>query len=400
MRTLDALGASIGALNAHRLRSFLSSLGIALGVGAVMLLTSLGEGVRLYAAGQFQQFGTNLLQVTPGKTETFGMPGALGGTTHPLTIDDAEALRRVHGVTSVVPVAFGQARVEAGERGRSVSVWGVTSEVPELWGFDVVQGSFLPAGDPRQGSSVCVLGPKLKQELFGERNAIGAFVRVVGWRLRVIGIMEPKGNVLGFDLDDGVWVPTAIALRMFDMPQLSEIDVGFARSDLADAVVKGVEETLRLRHGGSEDVTVLTQDAMLGVLDRVLGAVALGVVAIAAISVLVGAVGVLTVVWIAVGERTAEIGLLRALGATQNDVFRLFLFESAALAGLGGAAGLALGLGLARALAIFLPHLAVAAPWPAVAAALLGSVLTGLLAGVLPARRAAELDPVLALRGD
>jgi putative ABC transport system permease protein len=398
VRAADAAASSLGALGAHRLRSALSALGIAIGVGAVILLTSLGEGVRTFASGEFKQFGTNLLQVTPGKTETFGRPGALGGTTHKLTIDDAEALRRVHGVTHVVSVASGQARVEAGERGRSVYVWGVTHEVPEVWGMDVVQGTFLPAGDPRRADALCVLGPKLKRELFGDANAVGDFVRAGGWRLRVAGVMAPKGNVLGLDLDDAVWVPAATALRMFDLEQLSEIDVSFARADLAPSVVSGVEAALRARHDGADDVTVVTQDAMLDVLDKVLRAVALGVVAIAAISILVGATGVLTVVWIAVGERTAEIGLLRALGATTGDVFRLFLFESAVLAGLGGAAGLAAGLGLARLLGLFLPRLAVDAPWPAIAAALLGSVLTGLAAGVLPARRAARLDPVLALR--
>jgi putative ABC transport system permease protein len=398
MRTLDAARTAFGALREHRLRSALSALGIAIGVAAVALLTSLGAGVRAYAAGEFRQFGTNLLQVTPGRTETFGLPGVLGGTTHSLTIDDAEALRRVHGVTEVVSVAVGQARVESGERGRSVYVWGVTHQAPEMWGMRIGQGAFLPAGDPRRGGSLCVLGPKLKVELFGDANAIGRFVRVAGWRLRVIGVMAPKGEVLGFDLDDVAWVPTA--MRMFDLEQLAEIDVTFARGDLANDVARGVADVLRQRHGGEEDVTVVTQDAMLDVLDRVLRAIGAGVVAIAAISLVVGAVGVLTVVWIAVGERTSEIGLLRALGATQGDVFRVFLFESAALALLGGAAGLAAGLGLARLLGYLAPALAVEAPLGAVAAALVGSALTGVLAGVLPARRAARLDPVIALRDD
>lgn len=400
MKTVDAVRAALGALHEHRLRSALSALGIAIGVTAVTLLTSLGAGVRAFAAAEFQQFGTNILAINPGRTETFGIPGALGGTTHKLTIDDAEALRRVHGVTAVVSVAMGQARVEAGERGRSVYIWGVTHEVPEVWGMDVAQGSFLSPGDPRRGGAECVLGPKLKRELFGDANAIGKFVRAAGWRLRVVGVMEAKGEVLGFDMDDVCWVPAATTLRMFDLAQLAEIDVAFARSDLADSVVRGIEDVLRARHGGEDDVTITTQDAMLGVLDRVLRAIGAGVVAIAAISLLVGAVGVLTVVWIAVGERTNEIGLLRALGATTGDVFRIFLLESAVLAGLGGAAGLAAGLALARGIGWLAPALAVEAPMAAVIAALAGSALTGVLAGVLPARRAAGLDPVIALRDD
>ena len=267
-------------------------------------------------------------------------------------------------------------------------------------GIPVAQGAFFPAGDPRRGGQICVLGPKLKRELFGDSPAVGAFVRAAGWRLRVVGVMAAKGDVLGFDLDDVCWVPAATALAMFDLPQLAEIDVTVANSELMDGAVAGIEDVLRRRHGGEDDVTVVTQDAMLDVLDRVLRAIGAGVVAIAAISLLVGAVGVLTVVWIAVGERTGEIGLLRALGATTGDVFRVFLYESAALAGLGGAAGLALGLGLARAAGALAPALAVEAPAAAVVAALFGSVLTGVVAGVLPAQRAAALDPVIALRDD
>lgn len=400
MKLADQLAFCFGSLREHRLRSALSILGIAIGTGAVILLTSIGEGARIFVMGEFQQFGTNLLQITPGKTETLGIPGVMGGTTHKLTIDDAVALHRIRGVEQVVPAVVGQARVAAAGRGRSVYVFGVTDAASDVWKVRAVQGSFLPAGDPRRGAQVAVLGPGLKRELFGDENAIGSWVRVSGWRLRVIGVMESKGRLLGFDMDDCAYVPVATAMAMFDVEELSEIDVTFTHASLTDSVAGGIRDVLEDRHDGNEDFTVVTQAAMLEVFDSVLRFVTAGVVAIAAVSLLVGAVGILTVMWISVGERTHEIGLVRALGATLGNVRRLFLLEAAALAGVGGAAGLLGGLGLAHLLAVVVPGLPVSTPPAAVVAALLASTVTGLVSGLAPASRAAELDPVEALRGD
>jgi putative ABC transport system permease protein len=264
----------------------------------------------------------------------------------------------------------------------------------------VVQGTFLAPGDVRRGAPIAVLGPVLKRELFGDRNAIGSFVRVAGRRLRVVGVMEPKGRILGFDLDDVAWVPVATAMSMFDLAGLNEIDVTFAHASLEEPVVEAVLDTLRERHGGDEDVTVLTQSGMLDVLDDILRVVTVGVVAIGAISLLVGAIGILSVLWIAVGERTGEIGLLRAIGASAGDVRRLFLLEAVALSLVGGSLGLAGGLGLARLLTLVAPGLPLhVSPMPAVAA-LAVSLATGLVSGLAPARRAAQLDPVEALRAE
>lgn len=400
MSLADQLSFCIASLREHRLRTGLSILGIAIGVCAVILLTSIGEGARTFVVQEFQQFGTNVLQISPGKTETVGIPGVMGGTTHKLTIEDAMALRRVHGVDGVVPAVVGQARVTADGHGRSVYIFGVTSEAPDLWRVGVIQGSFLPAGDPTRSSPVAVLGPGLKRELFGHRNAIGSWVRISGWRLRVIGVMEPKGRILGFDMDDCAYVPVATAMGMFNVDELNEIDVTFAHESMTVSVVEGIRDVLRERHAGNEDFTILTQAAMLSVFDDVLRIVTSGVVAIAAISLLVGAVGILTVMWISVGERTHEVGLMRALGATVTHVRRLFLLEAVALASVGGTIGLLLGLGLAQLLGLLVPGLPVSTPLPFIALALLASSVTGLLSGVAPARRAALLDPIEALRGE
>jgi putative ABC transport system permease protein len=387
-----------GAVRSHRLRSFLSTLGIAIGITAVILLTSIGEGTRRYLIAEFTQFGTNILQINPGKTETMGMPGVLGGTTHKLTLDDAEALGRLPSVQRSVPLAFGQARVEGNGRGRSVLIFGATSHMPEVLKFDVGQGSFLPPGDPRRGSAVAVLGPTLKRELFGEKNALGEFVRVAGTRLRVIGVMAPKGRILGFDIDDAAYVPVKTVMQMFNLDELMEIDVLFAHEGLTQRVEEEVRALLTARHAGKEDFTIVSQTAMLEVFGNVMDVITTAVGAIGGISLLVGAIGILTMMWIAVNERVEEIGLMRALGATERNVQRLFLLEAVILTVLGGIAGIVIGLGISAILRVAVPGLPVYTPPRYIGAALLVCALTGLLAGVVPARRAALLHPIEALR--
>ena len=375
-------------------------LGIAIGVAAVVLLTSLGEGARRYIVAQFSQFGTNVLAINPGRVETGGIPGAFGGTTHKLTIDDAEALRRLRQVQSVVPMAMGQARVEGGGRGRSVLIYGTTSDLPEVFTFKIGQGSFLPPGDPRRGGSVAVLGPKLKRELFGEENALGQFVRIAGARLRVIGVMAPKGRILGFDIDDAAYLPVATAMRLFNLDELQEVDVLFSHEGMTDSVAKAVRRLLVERHGGKEDFTLTTQTEMLDVFGRVMDVITLSVAVIAAISLLVGAVGIFTMMWISVGERVGEIGLLRALGATSRQVLAIFLVEAVLLTSLGGTAGLLFGLSLMALIRFIVPGLPLAAPLEYVVGALAMSAASGLISGVSPARRAAALVPVEALRAE
>lgn len=396
----DLLRLALGAVRSHRLRSILSMLGIAIGVAAVILLTSIGEGTRRYILAQFSQFGTNVIAIHPGRAKTSGMPGAFGGSTRHLTIDDAEALARIPGVQSVLPVAVGAGRVEAGSRARNVPIQGVTPELGTVFGFRIRTGRFWPAGDPRRGSSEVVLGPKLSRELFPDRSPLGELVRVGGARLRVIGVMEPKGEMLGFDLDDTAYVPVATAMRLFNLSDLSELDLAYTPADATDRIVAEVTRVLSERHGGEEDFTVTTQEAMLEVFGNVMRVVTTAVGAIAGISLLVGAIGILTMMWISVRERTVEIGLVRAIGASRGQVAVLFLAEAAGLAVVGGLAGLAFGLGCGVVLRWSVPGLPVETPLGFVAAALLSSLGVGLLSGVLPARRAARLDPIESLRSE
>jgi putative ABC transport system permease protein len=396
----DLLGLALSAIRGHRLRSLLSMLGIAIGVAAVILLTSIGEGTRRYILAQFSQFGTNLIAIHPGRAKTSGMPGAFGGSTRHLTIDDAQALARIPGVQSVMPTAAGTARVEAGSRARNVPINGVTPELQTVFGFRTRIGSFWPAGDPRRGASVAVLGPKLARELFEDTSPLGQLIRVGGARLRVLGVMEPKGEMLGFDLDDTAYVPVATAMQLFNLSDLAEVDLTYTPADATDRIVAEVKRVLSARHAGEEDFTVTTQEAMLEVFGNVMRVVTLAVGAIAGISLVVGAIGILTMMWISVRERTVEIGVLRAVGASRGQVAVLFLAESSALALVGGIAGLAFGFGVGAALRWSVPGLPVETPAGFVAAALATSLGVGLLSGVLPARRAARLDPIEALRSE
>ncbi len=400
MTTTGILRFALTAVRAHRLRAGLSMLGVAIGIASVILLTALGEGARQYIISQFTQFGSNIIGINPGKVTTMGIPGALGGTTHHLTLEDALALYRVPGVEVVEPFTIGSARVSYQGSGRSVYVYGVTANMPKVWKFKVGQGRFLPEGDPRRGQYVTVLGPTLKRELFREHNPLGRFVKIGGTRFRVIGIMEPKGNMLGFDIDDAAYIPVANGLSMFNLPELVEIDLLFHETLDADLVAARIREKIMERHDGQDDFTITTQTGMLESMDRIMKMITGAVAAIGAISLLVGAIGILSIMWITVNERTGEIGLLKALGAQTWQVTLLFFAESAALSTLGGLLGLGAALGLVAAIRFLIPAMPVSVPYFFVFLALAISILIGIGSGVIPARRAATLDPIEALHAE
>ncbi len=399
MRPTDSLHFTWHSLHAHRGRSLLTGLGIGMGIFAVVLLTSIGEGLQRFVLAEFTQFGTNLIAVTPGKTSTHGMSGAIISNVRPLSLADAAALGRLAGVQAVVPVLQGNAALEAGGRSRRSMVLGVGPEVPAVWRMALASGRFLPPDEAGNARAFAVLGSKAAAELFPNASPLGHRLRIGGESYRVTGVMAAKGQFLGFDLDDTVYIPVARAMAMFNKDSLMEVDLLYRAGLDGEELAETVRELLTRRHG-EEDFSIVTQDQMLDVLGNILEVLTLAVAALGGISLLVGGVGILTIMTIAVGERRAEIGLLRALGAPRRQVLTLFMGEAVLLSALGGLAGLTAGAGIAWLLGALLPALPTHTPWQYALAALLLSTLIGVSAGAWPAYRASRLDPVESLRGE
>lgn len=398
MKGMDLIRLSLRTLASHKQRSLLTALGLIIGIAAVVILTSIGRGIHSFVLSEFTQFGTHLIAVYPGKTTTFGLSGATISTVRPLSEDDAASLSKLEQIVAVVPVIQGNARIEAGERQRRANVLGVGAAVPTVWQIEVESGRFLPddMGNPR---SFAVLGSKMRDELFGTGNPLGQRIRIGNDRFRVIGVMESKGQILGFDLDDTVYIAAGKAMEMFDRQSLMEVDVLYASEARAEQVEQNIKRHLIARHG-REDFTVITQNQMLKKMDSVLSVLTLAVAALGGISLLVGSVGILTIMTIAVSERVTEIGLLRAIGAERRTIFRLFLGEALLLSLSGGAGGILLGVALVQLIAAFLPALPVQLAWGYILSAFSVSLLIGIASGVTPAIKAARLNPLEALRAE
>ncbi|HEY8025452.1 MAG TPA: ABC transporter permease [Burkholderiaceae bacterium] len=396
----DATRLALRAITAQRLRSFLTLLGIAVGIAAVILLTSIGEGIHRFVLAEFTQFGTNVASIAPGKVKTSGpAPTGIPSSVRPLTLDDAHALAGLPHITGMTANVWGNTEVGGNGRLRRTTINGVGADMTRVYGIKVKVGRFLPAEDLQNARALVVLGSKLKSELFGSANPLGARVRVGTLQFRVIGVLEEKGQFLGVDLDDAAYIPTARALELYNRDGVMKIDLAYEEGASAARIADSIKALLMARHG-REDFTITTQEDMLRTLSNILNILTMAVGALGGISLLVGGIGIATIMTITVSERTGEIGLLVALGAPRRTILGLFLGEAVALSALGGAIGMTLGIGLAQLIHFALPALPVHTPVVFVVLAEMIAIAIGLLAGVLPARRAARLDPVDALRAE
>ncbi|MBI1173754.1 MAG: FtsX-like permease family protein [Sideroxydans sp.] len=399
MKLGDTLLFASGSLRGARSRTLLMMLAMSIGVAAVVVLTSLGEGARRYVVGQFSSLGSNLVIVLPGRSETAGInPGMLlGKTARDLVLDDAQALLRSPAIRRIAPLTVGAAQASHGGLNREVVVMGTTANMLLIRHMDMGQGQFLPQLDPRSASPVCVLGATIKRELFGSQQAVGAWLRLGDRRFRVIGVLAEQGESMGMNTDDLVIIPVASAHMLFNSQALFRILIEAKSRDMIEPARRDAEQIIKQQHSGELDVTVITQDAVLATFDRVLRALTLAVGGIAAISLSVAGVLIMNVMLIAVAQRTREIGLLKALGAPPAEIRRMFFAEAVLLSAVGSIAGLVLGEIGSMVIGQIYPKLPVGAPWWAVLAAFGTALITGILFSVWPARRAARLDPVAAL---
>ena len=394
----DLLRYAVRALVGRRLRAALSLLGMAIGVAAVVVLTALGQGALTYVSDQFGNIGTNILIIVPGKTETTGGFPGVGGTPNDLTLDDFEVLvRSMREVQRAAPIAMATAAVSHGELSRQVAVIGTTDQFLAVRNLALGRGRFLPEGEIDRGTAVAVIGEKVARELFPAQDPLGEVIRIDDARMRVIGLLAPKGVQLGLDLDDMVVIPVASG----DAPIQPQFPFSyylgpFGPAPISDSPADKVTQIMTERHD-EEDVTCIRQDAVVETFSSILGTLTLVLVAIASISLSVAGIGIMNVMLVSVSERTPEVGLLKAVGVAPRQIIAVFVTEAALLSTAGGLVGLAVGWLVVQLLVGIYPDLPASPPAWAVAAALAVSTIVGMTFGVLPARRAARLDPITAL---
>jgi len=395
----DSLDVSIEALKLNKVRSGLTMLGVIIGVMAVILLVSIGEGARRYIHEELGSLGTNLLIITPGKTATRGgFHPPVAGAVRKLIYDDAISLRkRASYLTDAVPIIFATGKIKYHNLSRDTSIIGCTEGYFRVRNLNIEIGSFISSADVDAKRRVVVLGRTVKREIFGEANPLGKMVTLSDARYRVIGVMEKKGVALGFDIDDIVFIPTTSAQELLDTDSLFQIVTKVGRAEDISRAKEQIKEILIKRHNNKEDFTIISQDEMISVMGKVLNIMTGVLGGIAGISLLVGGIGIMNIMLVSVKERTKEIGLRKAVGARKRDVLIQFLIEAVSLSLIGGIIGIGLGIGLAFLIPRFTFLPTMVSLW-SVMIAFLFSAAVGIFFGVYPARKAATLDPIQALR--
>ncbi|MBL8634635.1 MAG: ABC transporter permease [Myxococcales bacterium] len=399
MPFLELLLTALDTLRANKVRAVLTTLGVIIGVLSVILLVSLGEGARSYLGDTFAGLGSNLLQIQPGRRETKGFGGPALGTVYKITREDEQILaRRATSVDGVSGVVTGGGTVRYLNRRRDTLILGVSSRFTEIRQMQVDQGRFLSDEDIDARRRFVVLGRTVLLELFGDENPLGKVIKVADGEFRVVGLMEHKGQTLGFDLDDIVFIPVTTAMDLFAVEGLSHV-LARARDKVSvDPAIEEITDLLRRRHNDQLDFTVISQDDMLSTVNGIMNTFSMVLIAIASISLVVGGIGIANIMLVSVRERTREIGVRRAVGAKKRHVLLQFLLESIVISLLGGIIGLLLGALIITTGRLLLPGLPVRLSFDIVLIAVGFSGLVGILSGVVPAQRAASLDPVEALR--
>ncbi len=398
MFVVDILTQALTAINTQRLRAGLIILAMSIGVASVNVLTALGESARLYIVNEFEALGTHLVIILPGRTETTGgAPPLFGETPRDLTLEDAEALARSHHIAAIAPLTIGSAPVSTLGLERETNIFGSTHALRRVRHLSMAQGKFLPDTEVNKALSVCVIGQTIREQLFANQPALGQWLRINDRRFRVIGVLASEGQSIGVDFDEMVIIPVAQAQALFDTRSLFRILVETQSKESMLKAVDDIKNIIKARHEGEDDITIITQDSVVNTFDKILTALTLTVSSIAGVSLAVAGVLIMNVMLVTVTQRTAEIGLLKALGATRSQLLGLFLTEAALLSMAGALLGLLLGQLTLAVLQVLYPNFPLELPAWALISSMAVSLVTGLVFGLLPARKAARLNPVIAL---
>ena len=392
MRFAEAFRVALDALRANRLRSILTMLGVIIGVAAVVILVAIGSGAKAEVEKQVEGLGSNLILVVPGSLEIGGAPSASR-----LELTDVELLGRAVGDASAVATTVQSGElVRVGDKEVFTTINGTNETVVNVFDRPIARGRYISAADVDTRRRVAVLGSSSARKLFGDVDPIGRQVTIAGVRFRIIGTFVDVGSTFGVDRNAEIHVPVTSAQRLFGVERIDALAVKAPTIDSIPAIQKRILDALAEKYPGDK-VSAVTQTQIRGTIGQILGLLTLVLAAIAAISLLVGGVGVSNIMLVSVRERTREIGLRKALGARQRDILVQFLIEAVLLTSIGGLIGIALGVGASLAASALSPLPAEISWWsPLLAFGV--SAAVGIFFGVAPARRAGRLDPVVALR--
>lgn len=396
----EVLLLSFESLRANKLRSSLTMLGMVIGVAAVILLVSIGNGARNYINDEFEGLGTNLIVIQPGKRDgssTLGPP--IGNTRRPLTLNDVEAIeKQANSVEAVTPLMVATGTIKYRDKSANEQILGGSEAMNVVFIMKVQYGAFFNREEVEAGRRVAILGNKIAHELFGNESAVGQLVRISDSEHRIVAVLESAGEKLGFDMDHMVLIPTKDAMRLFNEDKLFGIRAkARSRAGMDDAVDE-IQRILKNRHNGNDDFTIVTQVAIMGTLGTIMGMLTYVLAGIAMISMLVGGIGIMNIMLVSVTERTREIGIRRAVGARRRDILKQFLWEAILLSVLAGLIGVLGSLALTHIISLFTPKFNMRAPFWILPPAFLVSLGTGVIFGVWPARKASKIQTIDALR--
>jgi putative ABC transport system permease protein len=402
MTTTNLLFTAGRALWRNKSRSVLTMLGVIIGVMSVILLLAIGSGLQNYIVQQFESLGTNMIQVNPGEELDSGggmaaagsqMMGMLNSKFRLIDVQELKKLREY--ITAVIPEYLSNADVEYKLKTKNnAGIYGTTADFSHMGGISLSKGEFFTAADVEAKRRVVILGPGIVKKLFGSVDPLGKEVKVNRAQFTVIGVLADKGGLVGASLDNYAFIPITTAHDLFDSQLIMSLNIQVKNKDLIPQAKEAIIATLSKRLN-KDEFHIVDQQQMLGTINSILGILSAGLGGIAAISLVVGGIGIMNIMLVSVTERTREIGLRKAIGATPNIIMAQFLIESVVLSVSGGLLGVGIAYGITLLIRLFFPAMVT---WWSVALAFTVSAIVGVIFGVYPARRAAKLSPIEALR--